>query len=246
MSEALDWLLAVRPGPMQAYFGFLKQAGASLDPKTRALISVITKVGAQTERGFRQYLRRALNEGCSADEVIDALLMAFPLLGFTRIVWAVDQLIAMDLPEFDVQRLQAAAGEAAGTAPVVEGRSDAAPVVEGRSGAAASVPAATAVWTDIAALEDLPLDALVHLPGLRGGCFVRHTNGGVNVFRAHCPHRYTPLTLADLDPDEGVLRCPRHGWCFDACTGAARGAAETPLQALPARVVDGRLEVRWD
>lgn len=263
MSEALDWLLAVRPGPMQAYFGFLKQAGAALDPKTRALISVITKVGAQTERGFRQYLRRALREGCSADEIIDALLMAFPLLGFSKIVWAVDQIIAMGLPEFDLERLQAASaagldaegpgpGDApaqperstlpppAGTAPVVA----AGDVVAG--GVAAVPPDAPAVWTDIGAPGDFPPDVLAHVPGPRGGCFVRRTPGGVNVFRAHCPHRHTPLSLADLDPDEGDIRCPRHGWCFDARTGAARGVAEAPLQPLPVRVAGGRLEVCWD
>lgn len=100
MSKALDYLLKARPEAMGHYLKFLKLAGGSLDPKTRALISVITKVHAQTERGLRQYLRRALAAGASADEVLDALLMAFPALGLTRIVWAVDCILAMDLPEF--------------------------------------------------------------------------------------------------------------------------------------------------
>ena len=33
-------------------------------------------------------------------EVLDALLMAFPTLGLAKIVWAVDLILAMDLPEF--------------------------------------------------------------------------------------------------------------------------------------------------
>jgi nitrite reductase/ring-hydroxylating ferredoxin subunit/alkylhydroperoxidase/carboxymuconolactone decarboxylase family protein YurZ len=100
MSEALAYLVKTRPEAMQAYFRFLKDAGSRLDPKTRNLISVITKVHAQTANGLRQYLTRALREGASADEVIDALLMAFPALGLAKIVWAIDVILRMDLPEF--------------------------------------------------------------------------------------------------------------------------------------------------
>jgi len=100
MSDALEYLIKARPEAMAPYFKFLKEAGKHLDPKTRALISVITKVHSQTENGLRQYLMRALRDGCTAQEVLDALLMAFPALGLARIVWAVDVILAMDLPEF--------------------------------------------------------------------------------------------------------------------------------------------------
>jgi len=68
---------------------------------------VITKVHAQTERGFRQYLGRALRDGCTPAEVLDALLMAFPALGLAKIVWAVDIILALDLPEFQPAALGA-------------------------------------------------------------------------------------------------------------------------------------------
>jgi hypothetical protein len=51
MSDALDYLVKARPNAMQPYFKFLKEAGKHLDPKTRALLSVITKAGSQTEKG---------------------------------------------------------------------------------------------------------------------------------------------------------------------------------------------------
>ncbi|MFK8066954.1 MAG: Rieske 2Fe-2S domain-containing protein [Gammaproteobacteria bacterium] len=105
MSDALNYLLAARPEAMTAYFKFVKQAGEHLDPKTRALISVITKVAGQTEKGFRQYLTRALREGATADEILDALLMAFPILGLSKTIWAIEQLQEMDLPEFDIEAL---------------------------------------------------------------------------------------------------------------------------------------------
>jgi nitrite reductase/ring-hydroxylating ferredoxin subunit/alkylhydroperoxidase/carboxymuconolactone decarboxylase family protein YurZ len=108
MSDALTYLVKARPEAMGHYLKFLKHAGAGLDPKTRDLISVITKVHAQTERGLRQYLNRALRDGCTANEVIDALLMAFPALGLAKIVWAIDVILKMNLPEF---RLQALGGE---------------------------------------------------------------------------------------------------------------------------------------
>lgn len=100
MSDALNYLLKARPDAVGHYFAFLKACGTQLDPKTRNLISVISKVHTQTERGLRQYLDRALREGCTPAEVLDALLMAFPILGLSKIVWAVDIILALDLPEF--------------------------------------------------------------------------------------------------------------------------------------------------
>ena len=107
MSDALNYLVKARPDALKHYFEFLKNCGKHLDPKTRNLISVITKVDAQTERGFKQYLGRALREGCTPLEILDALLMAFPTLGLAKIVWAVDIILAMDLPEFQPEALGA-------------------------------------------------------------------------------------------------------------------------------------------
>lgn len=109
MSDALTFLVKARPEAMGHYFAFLKDAGKHLDPKTRALISVITKVHAQTERGLKQYVKRALADGCTPAEVLDAMLMAFPALGLAKIVWAADVLLAMNLPGFSLEALAAQA-----------------------------------------------------------------------------------------------------------------------------------------
>lgn len=108
MSDALNYLVKARPEAMSAYFTFLKDAGTRLDPKTRNLISVITKVHSQTEGGLKQYLKRALRDGATGPEVIDALLMAFPALGLAKIVWATDIILKMKLPEFDLDGPKAA------------------------------------------------------------------------------------------------------------------------------------------
>ena len=107
MSDALSYLIKARPEAMSAYFTFLKDAGKHLDPKTRSLISVITKIDSQTERGLRQYLPRAIRDGASPNEILDAILMAFPTLGLAKIVWAVDILLDMDIPEFRLASLDA-------------------------------------------------------------------------------------------------------------------------------------------
>ncbi len=107
MSDALNYLVKARPEAMTAYFTFLKKAGDHLDIRTRDLISVITKVAVQTEGGFRQYLTRALRNGATPNEVIDALLMAFPVLGLAKIVWATEILLDMDIPEFRPENLDA-------------------------------------------------------------------------------------------------------------------------------------------
>lgn len=108
MSDALSYLIRARPEAMRHYFRFLKETGKHLDPKTRSLISVITKVHAQTEAGLKQYVRRALDDGATPTEILDALLMAFPALGLSKIVWAVDVLLKSDLAEFRVESRHAA------------------------------------------------------------------------------------------------------------------------------------------
>jgi len=110
MSDALNYLIKARPDAMKSYFSFLKQAGKHLDPKTRSLISIITKIDSQTERGLRQYLPRALRDGATPNEVLDAILTAFPSLGLAKIVWAMDILVDMDIPEFRAELLGAEAG----------------------------------------------------------------------------------------------------------------------------------------
>lgn len=105
MSEALEYLVKARPEAMKGYFTLLRESGKHLDTRTRDLISVITKVAVQTENGFRQYLTRALRNGASPNEILDAMMLAFPVLGLAKIVWAAEILLEMDIPEFRPDQL---------------------------------------------------------------------------------------------------------------------------------------------
>ena len=218
MSEALDYLVKARPEAMGHYLAFLKGAGQHLDPKTRALISLITKVHAQTERGLRQYLKRALRDGCTPDEVLDALLMAFPALGLSRIVWAVDQILAMDLPEFRLPPAQP---------------------VPGLQPAAAVQPA----WHDVMPSGGLCIGTAQRVECEGRGLFVHRDAQGFKVYDSRCPHQATDMPASALS--DGTLTCPRHGWRFDLRSGACSAVGDRPLQQLPSRVEGGRLLVQW-
>jgi nitrite reductase/ring-hydroxylating ferredoxin subunit/alkylhydroperoxidase/carboxymuconolactone decarboxylase family protein YurZ len=215
MSDALSYLVKARPQEIGAYFAFLKGAGSRLDPKTRNLISVITKVHAQTENGLRQYLKRALREGATPDEVLDALLMAFPALGLAKIVWAVDVILGMNLPEFALDRLVAEAPAAA--------------------------PEPT--WHDVIAESALVDGAAVRASCDGHGVFVFRRGSVVRVYDSRCPHESTDIPELALDGTR--LTCPKHEWAFDIESGRCVAKGSTPLTLRPHRIEAGRVLVLW-
>jgi len=222
MSDALNYLLAARPEAMTHYFAFLKDAGKHLDPKTRNLISVITKVDAQTEPGFKQYLKRALRDGCSPVEVIDALLMAFPTLGLTKIIWATNIILSMNLPGFDPEamRKQLASEPVKAESTTSEG-----------------------TWHDVMTIAALADGQTTRVDSHGRGLFISREGDTFAVFDSHCSHQRTDIPLSALD--DCTLTCPKHQWTFDVKTGACLKAGGAPLQQLPAKVEGGRVMVQW-
>jgi nitrite reductase/ring-hydroxylating ferredoxin subunit/alkylhydroperoxidase/carboxymuconolactone decarboxylase family protein YurZ len=216
MSDALNYLLKARPDALGHYFAFLKDAGKHLDPKTRNLISVITKVHAQTDRGLRQYLRRALREGCTAVEVLDALLMAFPALGLAKIIWAVDVILDMKLPEFQEEAVLA-------MVPV------------------AAPPAAR--WHDVMAGTEIH-DGQVQRAECDGfGLFIYREKKKISVFDSRCPHQSTDIP--ELALKGTTLTCPKHQWEFDARSGDCIKKGNSPLKPIESKIVKGRLLAFW-
>ena len=231
MSDALNYLVAARPEAMTHYFAFLKDAGKHLDPKTRNLISVITKVDAQTEPGFKQYLKRALRDGCSPVEVIDALLMAFPTLGLTKIIWATNIILSMDLPGFDPAAMLAQMkGETLEPAPAA-------------ASATESATASDAVWHDVLTTAALADGQTTRVDSHGRGLFISREGDSYAVFDSHCSHQRTDIPLSELD--DCTLTCPKHQWTFNVKTGACHKPGGSPLRQYPAKVVGGRVMVQW-
>ncbi len=105
MSKRLDFLAKVRPEAATAYLTFLKESGKHLDDKTRFLISVVTKVISGTHSGLKQYVPHAIRAGATGQEIIDAVLMAFPAAGLTKVLDAFAVLQEMNLPELSIDNL---------------------------------------------------------------------------------------------------------------------------------------------
>jgi nitrite reductase/ring-hydroxylating ferredoxin subunit len=215
MSDALNYLLKARPEALGHYFAFLKDAGKHLDPKTRNLISVITKVHAQTERGFRQYLGRALREGCTPMEVLDALLMAFPALGLAKIIWAVDIILGMNLPGFQPEALSLV------TQPV----------------------ASPGQWHDVMASAGVRDGHVRRTECVGRGLFVYRDKKTYQVFDSRCPHQSTDIP--ELALKGSTLTCPKHQWEFDVKSGDCIKTGNSPLKRIESKVYRGRLLAFW-
>ncbi|MBF0146836.1 MAG: Rieske 2Fe-2S domain-containing protein [Magnetococcales bacterium] len=97
MSKALRYLGAVRPEAAGHLLGFYKHSVKALDDKTRFLIQIVTKVAVGTERGLRQYAPKALKAGASKEEILDAVMMAFPASGLNKLLDAIEVLRDLDL-----------------------------------------------------------------------------------------------------------------------------------------------------
>lgn len=218
MSDALAALVRARPEAMGHYFAFLKDCGTRLDPKTRNLISVITKVHAQTERGLRQYLSRALREGCSGEEIVDALLMAFPALGLAKIVWATDVILAMGRPEFAF-------------------------LADVPASPAAPPQQKQQRWHDLVAEAEVPPGQTRRIECDGRAVFVHHGEQRWRVFDSRCPHQSTDIPHLALEGS--VLTCPRHGWRFDVRDGSCTAQGDRPLREWDCRLHEGRLQACW-
>ncbi|MEO5339813.1 MAG: Rieske 2Fe-2S domain-containing protein [Magnetococcus sp. MYC-9] len=97
MSKALTYLAKTRPEAATHLLSFYKHSVQALDDKTKHLIQIVTKVTVGTERGLRQYAPKALKAGASREEILDAVLMAFPAAGLNKVLDAIDIMREMDL-----------------------------------------------------------------------------------------------------------------------------------------------------
>jgi len=98
-------------------------------------------------------------------------------------------------------------------------------------------------WTDLIARDALePGDVTpVTLGGRR--LAVYDAADGIYVTMALCTH--AGADLCDGYFDGHVIECPLHQGCFDVRSGRPLGAPVTrPVKTYPARVVDGRVQVK--
>ncbi|MCZ6794302.1 MAG: nitrite reductase small subunit NirD [Planctomycetota bacterium] len=249
-SRGLAYLQRVRPEAVEHLLKFFRESARHLDSKTRFLISVVTKVISHSSRGIEQYVRRALEEGASPDEVIDAVLCAYPCAGLTRVVDAIDVILDMKLPGFDEASLRrdAPAGESAGDGgpegPATSEAPDAAEEPESVPEASAKLSrvvldAASSGWYEVGPLSDLgPAGRLRVLAGEHDVAIFR-VDGQIFALGNRCPHTGGPLSEGFV-ADE-LVTCPLHAWRFKLRSGMSPDFPGVSVPCYEVKVEGGRV-----
>ena len=98
-------------------------------------------------------------------------------------------------------------------------------------------------YLDLAALEDVPMDGQLALTANGRKVLLCRIPDGVYAMADNCPHAHQ--TLAGGPIRGTVIRCPRHGACFDLTTGKSlTPISRQPLTMFPVVVRDGRVLVK--
>ena len=222
--SGLQWLSRQRPEAMEHLLAFFRESGRHLDPKTRFLISVVTKVVNFTPRGLRQYIPRAMREGASRDEILDAILCAYPAAGLTKVVDAIDIL----------RSIPATQDETPDASP--DATSDLSDV---------EVPdtslAAGSTWHRVAKFEDLTAGRghTVTVKGHRVALF--RVGDQVHATSSACVHLGGELGDGYLSGT--TVTCPLHGWDFDVSDGRCLTHEGDNIEVYPTKVEDGEVSV---
>ena len=103
-------------------------------------------------------------------------------------------------------------------------------------------------WVRLGPVDDLPAGEISPATLTHGGgvteVIVVNIDQRLSAYRNECAHEALPLDDAVLDPGNGTLTCPWHGFCFDASSGECLSAPGAQLEQLPLRVDDGDVWVR--
>ncbi len=217
-SQGLRYLKEVRPQAVEHLLQFFAESARHLDPKTRFLISVVTKVIAGSQRGMRQYVKRALEAGASPDEIIDSVLCAYPCAGLTKVVDAIDTILEMEIPGFSPDCLGLTEDTKENEAPPENG-----------------------TWYSVGKVEEFsgPQGTRIDLQGRAIAVF--QDAGKFYAIDDSCPHKGD--SLAGGLAVQGEVACPLHDWRFRLEDGSCVNKARTRVRTFATRIVEGNLEI---
>lgn len=85
-NPGLYYLMKYRGPAMKSYLKFLGGSAKNLEPKTKFLMYVMLETIMFSPRGLKHYIKRAHDNGCSVDEILDAILVAYPASGLAKVV----------------------------------------------------------------------------------------------------------------------------------------------------------------
>ena len=98
-NPGLHYLTRYRGPTMKHYLKFLGGSAKSLEPKTKFLMYVMLETIMYSPRGLKHYMKKAHANGCTVDEILDAILVAYPAAGLAKIVDATLLFRDLDLGE---------------------------------------------------------------------------------------------------------------------------------------------------
>jgi alkylhydroperoxidase/carboxymuconolactone decarboxylase family protein YurZ len=86
--DGLAVLAGRRGDVVETYLKLLGQLGSALEPKTKQLILLTLQTTQGSARALRRHVPRAMAAGATVEEVVDAISLALPVAGLTRVTEA--------------------------------------------------------------------------------------------------------------------------------------------------------------
>jgi NAD(P)H-dependent nitrite reductase small subunit len=233
-SRGLEFLQKARPRAIENLLSFFAESARNLDPKTRFLISVVTKVISGSERGIQQYVRRALESGAEPDEVIDAVLCAYPCAGLTKVVDAIDIVLDMGIEGIEMPPGGGPGERSSDEAPGAED-SDTEEVElidEAAEEAEARVPEAL-TWVSAGQIADIPPICGRRVIAGDEDIAVFCVEGEFLAIENRCPHKGG--SLSEGVTADGIVTCPLHHWRFNLRSGQCPERPKLNIRTFPVR-----------
>ncbi len=89
--------------------------------------------------------------------------------------------------------------------------------------------------------EDLPEGRVMTVTAGHKGICLTHFEGTYSALDNKCPHQGGPLGEGSIE--NGMLRCPWHGWDYHPCTGNSPGGYDDGVEAYAIKEEDGAIYV---
>jgi AhpD family alkylhydroperoxidase len=89
--QNLKYFKEKHPDVFEAYQNFgssLHESGGPLDEKTRWLVKIAVSAASQFEYALQTHIERALQAGCTPEEIEHTILLTAPSAGFPRMMSA--------------------------------------------------------------------------------------------------------------------------------------------------------------
>jgi nitrite reductase/ring-hydroxylating ferredoxin subunit/Fe-S cluster biogenesis protein NfuA len=99
-------------------------------------------------------------------------------------------------------------------------------------------------WVRGPEVAQVPAGSMRRMRAAEADVLIVNLDNQLSAFRNACAHQGLTLHDGDLDPSDGTITCPWHGFCFDGSTGECLTAPQAQLERFPLRVQDGQIWVR--